>query len=188
VSSRRYWILACVLAVSLWLASCGREAHPTVADANNNGVYVDAGAVTYQLEVSRQLNQFATEDSQYLTGLPTGTPAPKPNELWYGVFLWAKNQTTTAATTTNSFDIVDTQGNRFFPIQLNTAVNPFAWRSMTLQPSATEPGLDTAASWGPTQGRLLLFKLPTQVYSNRPLTLQIHAQGQPSPSTISLDL
>ena len=37
-------------------------------------------------------------------------------------------------------------------------------------------------------GRLLLFKLPTAVYSNRPLTLQIHAPGQTSPSTISLDL
>ena len=53
---------------------------------------------------------------------------------------------------------------------------------------ATPTGADTTASFGPTQGRLLLFKLPTQVYSNRPLTLQIHAQGQSTPATISLDL
>jgi hypothetical protein len=59
---------------------------------------------------------------------------------------------------------------------------------MTLEPSAKQPGADTTASYGPTQGQLLLFKLPTQVYSNRPLTLQIHAQGQSTPSTISLDL
>ena len=176
------------MATALGLAACGREAHPLVADANNDGVYVDAGAITYQLQVSRQRNQYATEDSQYLTGLPPGTTAPKPDELWYGVFLWAKNQTSKAAQTAATFDIVDTQGTRYYPIRLNPADNPFAWKSVTLEPSATEPGLDTAASWGPTQGRLLLFKLPTQVYSNRPLTLQIHEAGHPTPSTISLDL
>jgi hypothetical protein len=59
---------------------------------------------------------------------------------------------------------------------------------MTLQPSATQPLADTTASYGPTQGQLLLFKLPTNVYSNRPITLQIHSPGQSTPSTISLDL
>ena len=33
----------------------------------NNGVYVDAGPVTYQLQISRELNQYAVEDRQYLT-------------------------------------------------------------------------------------------------------------------------
>ena len=35
-------------------------------------MYVDAGPITYQLQISRQLNQYATEDSQYLAGLPAG--------------------------------------------------------------------------------------------------------------------
>ena len=188
MSSRRLWILVCALAASLGLAACGRESHPTVADAENDGFYVDAGPITYQLEVSRQLNQFSTEDAQYLTGLPAGTAAPKPNELWYAVFLWAKNQGSQPARTADSFDIVDTQGDKYFPIQLNNSQNPYAWKPLTLAPSATEPGLDTTAIQGPTQGRLLLFKLNTSVYSNRPLTLQIHAAGQSQPSTISLDL
>jgi hypothetical protein len=188
VSSRRYWILACVAAMALGLAACGWESHPESADANNNGGYVDAGPITYQLQVSRQLNPYATEDSQYLTGLPAGTPQPKPDEMWYGVFLQAKNQSDHTATTTDSFDIKDTQGNIYHPIALNASENPYAWTSVPLAPSAVEPGQDTTASFGPTQGRLLLFKLPTQVYSNRPLTLQINAQGQESPSTISLDL
>jgi hypothetical protein len=55
-------------------------------------------------------------------------------------------------------------------------------------PSATVPGLDTQASYGPTQGGLLLFKLNSSVYSNRPLTLQIYAPGEPTPVSISLDL
>lgn len=188
MSSRRYWILACVAAMALGLAACGRESQPQAADANNNGGYVDAGPITYQLQVSRQLNPYATEDSQYLIGLPSGTSQPKPDEMWYAVFLQAKNQTDSAAKTSDSFDIKDTQGNIYHAIQLNTSANPYAWQSMTLQPSSAEPGADTTASFGPTQGRLLLFKLPTQVYSNRPLTLQIHAQGQSTPATISLDL
>jgi hypothetical protein len=188
VSSRRYWILACLAAMALGLAACGRESQPQQADANNNGGYVDAGPITYQLQVSRQLNPYATEDSQYITGLPAGTPQPKPDEMWYGVFLQAKNQSDAAAKSTDTFDIVDTQGNKYYPLQLNTSENPYAWQSMTLQPSATQPLADTTASYGPTQGQLLLFKLPTNVYSNRPLTLQIHSPGQSTPSTISLDL
>lgn len=174
--------------MALGLVACGRESHPTGADPNNDGGYVDAGPITYQLQVSRQLNPYATEDSQYLTGLPAGTPTTKPDQLWYGVFLQAKNQSGQAAKTTDTFDIVDTQGNRYFPLTLNPTQNPYAWQSVLLEPSGVEPGPDTTASFGPTQGRLLLFKLPTQVYSNRPLTLQIHAPGQTTPSTISLDL
>jgi len=37
------------------------------------------------------------------------TAAPTATQLWYGVFLWAKNQTSQAQTTTDNFDIVDTQ-------------------------------------------------------------------------------
>jgi len=41
---------------------------------------------------------------------------------------------------------------------------------------------------GPTQCGLLLFKLNTAVYSNRPLSLEIYAPGDARPSSISLDL
>ena len=174
--------------MALGLAACGRDSKSTEANANNNGGYVAAGPITYQLQVSRQLNPYATEDKQYITGLPPGTTSPKPDEMWYGVFLKAKNQSDAAAKSTDTFDIVDTQGNKYYPLQLNTSENPYAWQSMTLQPSATQPLADTTASYGPTQGQLLLFKLPTNVYSNRPITLQIHSPGQSTPSTISLGL
>jgi hypothetical protein len=151
-------------------------------------VYVQAGPITYQLAISRELNPFSTEDSQYLAGLPRGTAKLKSDELWYGVFLWAKNQTSRAQATTDSFDIVDTQGTRYYPLRLNRGLNPFAWTRQTLQRSQTEPSADTTASFGPTQGGLLLFKLNTAVYSNRPLTLEIYTPGQASPASISLDL
>ena len=43
-------------------------------------------------------------------------------------------------------------------------------------------------SFGPTQGALLLFKLDTSVYDNRPLTLEIRGPGRQLWGSISLDL
>jgi hypothetical protein len=180
---------ALLLAVAL--AACGighKEAHPTVADANNNGGYVDAGPVTYQLQISRVLNQYGTEDSQYVKGLPAGTTPPTAQQTWYGVFLWAKNQTHRNQRTSDNFVVTDTQGNRYYPIQLNHNVNPYAWTSQTLRPLAIEPGPDTTASFGPTQGGLLLFKIGNSAYSNRPLTLEILSNSNQKLASISLDL
>jgi hypothetical protein len=171
------------------LAACGtKEAHPKVADANNNGSYVDAGPVTYQLQISRVLNPYGTEDSQYIKGLPAGTAAPTPDEQWYGVFLWAKNQTHKTQVTADNFVIVDTQGNKYYPIKLNPDANPYAWTSQRLAPLGVQPGPDTTASFGPTQGQLLLFKIGNSAYDNRPLTLEILSPTDQKLASISLDL
>jgi hypothetical protein len=179
--------LAGAVALSLGLAGCGVKNNPPSAE--NDGVYQQAGNVTYQLELSRQLNQFSTEDSQYVKGVPATDTTLGPSALWYGVFMWAKNQTKSPQRTTNDFDIVDTEGHHYYPIPLNTSLNPFAWTAQTLQPDAIEPGPGTIASDGPTQGGLLLFKLNESVYSDRPLTLEIRSPtSNKVEATISLDL
>ena len=104
------------------------------------------------------------------------------------MFLWAKNQTEQPQTTTNSFDIVDTEGNHYYPQPVNPSLNGYAWTSQPLAPGAVQPGPDTQASLGPTQGGLLLFKLPDTVYDNRPLTLEIRKPSGAVGATISLDL
>lgn len=187
--ARRLRILACTLPLAIGLAACGhKQAHPTVADANNNGGYVDAGPLTYQLEISRVLNPYGTEDSQYVKGLPAGTPPLTATQVWYGVFFWAKNQTDKPQTTTDNFVILDTEQNKYYPVKLNPAENPYAWTSQTLQPLGVEPGPDTTASFGPTQGGLLLFRLNTSAYANRPLTLYILGSSNQRLANISLDL
>lgn len=186
--ARRARILIALLALAAGVSACGhKEAHPTLADANNNGGYVDAGPVTYQLQVSRVLNPYQTEDANYLKGLTPGSPGPTATQQWYAVFLWAKNQTEQQQPTASTFDIVDSNGDHFVPIKLDSALNGYAWTQQTLAPGGVQPEPNTTASFGPTQGGLLLFKLPTSVYSNRPLTLQIHAPGGGN-GQISLDL
>ncbi len=189
VGIRRHGILACALALALGLSACGNKtAHPRTADANNNGGYVDAGPITYQLQISRELNQYSTEDSEYVKGVPPGSAQLSPDQEWYGVFLWAKNQTSKPQVTTDNFDIVDTQGNHYYPIKVDSYVNPFEWTSQTLQPLGTEPGPNTVAADGPTQGGLVLFKINTSAYANRPLTLEIRGTSQQVLATVSLDL
>jgi hypothetical protein len=183
---RRPWILACAAVLAVGVGACGQVAQPDSGE--NNGVYVDSGPITYQLQVSRELNPFAVEDRQYLSGLPAGAGGLSANQLWYGVFLWAKNQAHTPEPTAGSFTIVDSNGDTFHPLQLNPELNGYAWSSQVLAPSAVEPAPNTTASFGPSQGGLLLFKLPTSVYSNRPLILRILAPGVSKPGEISLDL
>jgi hypothetical protein len=198
VTARRSLIAVCALLAALGVAACGGTVAQlpgtpdhiqNVADANNNGDYVDAGGITYQLQISRELNQYSTEDSQYVKGLPAGVSADlTPTQLWYGVFLWAKNQSDQPLKTTDNFEMVDTQGNVYRPVQLDTALNPFAWTAQKLQHGSIEPKLGTIAANGATQGGLLLFKVSTNVYSNRPLTLYILGADNQRLGAISLDL
>ena len=178
----------CGVLLALGLTACGKTNDPTSAE--NNGVYIQAGPITYQLEISRQLNQYSTEDSQYLKGLPPGEASITANQLWYGVFLWAKNQTNSPQRTgrPDQFDILDTVGNRYHPIQLDSSANPFAWTTQVLSTGGIQPGPGPIAADGPTQGSLLLFKVPQSVYSNRPLVLEIRSPTGKVEATIMLDL
>jgi hypothetical protein len=186
VRRRRISILAAAAVLAVSLGACGKTGHP--ATAENDGVYVNAGPITYQLQVSRELNQYGTEDSQYLTGLPPGAASVSAGQEWYGVFLWAKNQTNSRQVTSDQFDIVDTEGNHYYPLQATPSLNAYAWTAQSLAPGTTEPAPDTTASFGPTQGALVLFKLNASIYANRPLTLEIRGPSQQLWGTISLDL
>jgi len=181
---RRLFLVVGALLVVLGTTACGQIAHPTSSD--NEGVYVDAGPLTYQVQISRELNPFNIEDKEYLSGVTA--PAPAPDQEWFAVFLWAKNETHSDHVTTNSFDIVDTIGKKYYPIPINAAINPYAWTATALKPLDIYPKPDSTAYFGPTQGGELLFKLNNSIYSNRPLTLEIYAAGQKHPTTVTLDL
>jgi hypothetical protein len=185
VSARRLWIIVCALGLAVGLAACGQKSEPT--SVLNNGVYVTAGPITYQLQVSRELNPFSVEDRQYVRGLPSGTTPATADQLWYGVFLWAKNQSDRPQLTAKSFVLVDSSHHFYYPVELNTQENAYAWTQQELLPGHSVPVPNTTAYYGPAGGNLLLFKLPTAVYSNRPLILQITpVSGEPG--KISLDL
>jgi hypothetical protein len=199
VNVRRFWILACALAVALAVTACGSSSKQSttetgqlsgheVGSAENDGSYVQAGPITYQLQISRELNPYSVQDQWYVKGLPVGFPPPTADQLWYGVFLWATNQHHKAYHTSDNFEVVDTQGDVYRPIRLNPALNPYAWTSQLLQKGETQPGEDTLQSEGESQGGLLLFKLNSSAYADRPLTLFILSRGGRKLGSITLDL
>src|SRR3954447_8033481 len=108
-------------------AGCGNKTTLTSV-AETEGIYVDVGGLTYQVQLSRFLNPGDVEDKQYLQGLPEGVPAQLPGgEIWFGVWMRVKNYSDPALTPTNEFKIVDTEGNEFEPTPLAVPANPFAY-------------------------------------------------------------
>jgi hypothetical protein len=205
MSLRRLKIVPLLLVAALLAAGCGasRAKSPgataantlrghEVADSDNDGAYIEAGGVTYQLEVSRAMNPWNVEDSQYIKGLPAGVSATglPPDKLWYGVFLWAKDQHHRAIVTppASQFEIADTLGHIYRPVAMDSGVNPFAWNSEQLQYGETEPGEDSTASNGFIGGKLLLFEVSDSIYDNRPLTLYVLSSTGKREAEISLDL
>jgi hypothetical protein len=199
VNVRRLWILVCALAVALAVTACGSSSvkqvtiRPSqlsgheVGNEINDGSYIQAGPITYQLQISRELNPYSVQDKPYVQGLPAGFAQPTANQLWYGVFLWAKNQHHKAYGTSDNFEIVDTEGITYYPIKLNPAENPYAWQAQLLPYEGTYPGQDSIQAEGESQGGLLLFKLNSSAYANRPLTLYVLNHSGQKLGSISLD-
>lgn len=186
-------VLLAVAAVALGLSGCGVEHRKVMTNVTQddlsagNEPYFNVGPVTYQVQVSRQLNPFDSYDAQYLAGLQ-GAQNINPQQFWFGVFLWAKNQSGTTVTTADKFKLTDSDGQVFTPTALNANINPYAWTPEKLSPNDTEPEVGTAGANTSIGGDLVLFKLTQSVYSNRPLTLLVYAPGASKPSQVSLDL
>jgi len=186
VRTRALLVLS-ALVLCLGLSACAERG--AVTSAQDEGLYLAAGPVTYQVQISRELNPNDIEDRSYFEGLPAGTKPAGPDEEWFGVWLQVKNESKQPARTASSFQVVDTQGKTYTPVPL-AVTNPFAYQPETLQPAGFEPAANSAAREGPTQGSLLLFKIKTSVYQNRPLKLQILSPTVPErvQDTVRLDL
>jgi hypothetical protein len=168
-------------------AGCGNKESLTT-EAETEGIYLDVGGLTYQVQLSRFLNPGDVEDKEYLVGLPAGTPTQLPgDETWFGVWMRVKNYSDEALTPTDTFTIVDTEDNHFEPVEIDTAANPFAYHPIELLHAQVLPTPDTAAASGPIQGSLILFRLKADSLANRPLKLEIEKPGATT-GEVDLDL
>jgi hypothetical protein len=179
--------LALLAAVALLAAGCGNKTN-SLTEAQTEGLYMDAGPLLYQVQISRYLNPADPEDAAYLTGLPAGTSTQPPKgQVWFAVFMQVRNRTNQTQQPTTQFTIRDTQGADYQPVPLNSKLNPFAYVAAPLGPGGLNPGIETPAYNGPIQGSMILFKLTSSSLQNRPLTLRIDG-GAGEVATIDLDL
>ena len=179
--------LVLLVFVAAFVAGCGNK-ESIITKAETEGVYVDVGGLTYQVQLSRFLNPGDIEDRQYLMGLPEGIPKELPgDEIWFGVWMRVKNYSEESLTPTSTFTIVDTEGNEFRPVPLNVEANPFVYEPFPMHHAQVLPTPNSAAASGPIQGSLILFRLKTDSLQNRPLRLHIE-QGEGEEAEVDLDL
>lgn len=182
-------LTAAALLAAVTLVACGGEKQPT-DHGDSEGAYVQAGPLIYQVQMSRELNARNVEDVEYLQGLPADTPRLAGDEEWFGVWLRVQNATDHVHPTASDFRIVDTTGAEFEPVAL-PVTNPFSYQPTAVEAASgqpVKPDPESGAGTGPIQGAMVLFKLDTSVYANRPLELEITPPGGGDPSSVVLDL
>jgi len=181
------------VAAVLGLSACG-DSHTKVnggtyaGESGANAPYLDVGPLVYEVQLSRQLNPYDTEDSAYLEGLTPVQRRLGPGEEWFGVFMQVYNNgdTSQLAASPVSMRITDTQGTVYRPTIL-ASTNPFAFRAGFVPAHGRLPELNTVAANGATQGSLLLYKVKLVSLDNRPLTLHLVDPLDPS-KTASAEL
>ncbi len=188
---RNVMLAALVALAALALGACG-DSHTRVTtgtyagSSGKNAPYLNVGPLIYEVQLSRELNPYDTEDSSYLLGLTPAQRTLHPGEEWFGVFMQVYNESSLPHPVATDFTISDTEGNIYYPLTLGAA-NPFAYRAGVVPPNSRVPALDTIAADGPTQGALLLYKIKVESLDNRPFTLKIVDPGD-SAQTASAEL
>jgi hypothetical protein len=184
-------LVAAFALAALVLGACG-DSHTRVTtgtyagESGQNAPYLNVGPLIYEVQLSRELNPYDTEDRAYLTGLTPAQRTLHPGEEWFGVFVQVYNETHEPHPAATSFTISDTEGNVYAPLPI-AAVNEFAYRALTVPPKGRIPELNTVAADGPTQGALLLYKIKLASLDNRPLEIKVVDPQNPS-QTASAEL
>jgi hypothetical protein len=174
---RKSPLLALLLLVVFAIGACG-DSHTKVTtgtyagESGQNAPYLDVGPLTYQVQISRELNPYDVSDAQYLQGVPPVYRGLLPGQEWFGVFIQVYNNTSSAHVASNNITIRDTQSNLYAPI-VPARTNQFAYRGGVVPAGKRLPPLDTIAANGSTQGALLLFKIGIVSLDNRPLEVTI---------------
>jgi hypothetical protein len=160
------------------LAGCGSSGEETDV---NEGEPLELGDLHFNVQITRYLNPFSPEDSQYLEG----APELGKGEQYLAVFMEIDNEGDSTNVVPYPFHIVDTRGNVYE--QVPNLDNPFTLVSGTpIEPDEGVPGVETAAANGPIEGSMILFLLPEAANENRPLQLVVPGPGEPG--KIELDL
>jgi len=174
---RKPAVLAVALLCALALGACG-DSHTKVTtgtyagESGANAPYLNLGPLIYEVQLSRELNPANSEDAGYLQGVPYGEGQLRAGEEWFGVFMQVYNNTEVPHKASEDISISDTEGNVYHPVAV-LPTNHYIYRAVTVPSKGLLPNADTTASFGPTQGALLLFKIKVESLNNRPLEVKI---------------
>jgi hypothetical protein len=188
MSSRLRKSLFVILALlaALTLGACG-DSHTRVTtgtyagEAGKNAPYLYVGPLIYEVQLSRALNPYNSEEADYLQGLTPAERRLAPGEEWFAVFLQVYNNTSHALPAATNLTVTDTQNNSYTPIVPNST-NEFAYRGGLVPAKSQLPEPDSVAASGSTQGAMLLYKIQIVSLDNRPWQFKIVDPSDPSQS------
>jgi len=178
---RRRLLIIAMLALALagfaaLTSGCGDEA---TAEAKE-GEPLELGGLSYNIQITRELNRFSPEDAAYLAG----APLLRRDQEYLGVFMQVTNQGDQPATVPDPLRIMDTRGRTYDQVPLD---NEWALKPGTpVLPGDTVPGPETPARNGPIEGSLILFVIDEAANEDRPLVLEV--PGPDVTGEIVLDL
>jgi hypothetical protein len=176
---RRIVILPLLVLALFGLAAassgCGEE---ETAEAKE-GEPLELGELSYNIQITRELNRFSPEDAAYLEG----APPIRPDQQYLGVFMQVTNQGEETAAVPE-LHVIDTRETVYpqEPLENEWALEP----GTEIAPGETFPGPETVARNGSIEGSLALFVVDESANENRPLVLEI--PGPDEHGEIVLDL
>ncbi len=176
-SLRKTPLVLLALVAVFALSACG-DSHSKVTTGTYAGEggasapYLDVGPLSYQVQVSRQLNPADAEDAAYLQGLTPAEARLEPGQEWFAVFIQVYNNTSHVHQAANTFLVYDTQGNIYKPI-VPDETNLFAYRGGLVPAESQLPEPGTIADDVGAQGSMLLYKVQLSSLENRPWNLRI---------------
>ena len=174
---RKLQLVVLLLLGALLLAACG-DSHTRITtgtyagEAGKAAPYLYVGPLIYQVQLSRELNPYNSEDATYLEGLSPAERKLEPDQEWFAVFVQVYNNSARAYTDANRITISDTQENVYTPLALS-ASSQFAYRPGPVPAKGQIPSPETAAGSFGTEGALLLYKIQLASLDNRPLEIKI---------------
>ncbi len=189
----RSLLIALLAAGALVASGCGNKQDVRTL-GETEGIYVDVADLSYQVQISRVLNENDVEDRAYLKGLPAGTARPGRDETWFAIFIRVANPSKQVKQPSRSFRIVDTLENEYEPVVIAPEENPFAYDPRPLPPGRVLPDPNSVSGEGDIGGSLLLFKVRLESLQNRPLEFIIDSPLPPplrkpaNSATIDLDV
>jgi hypothetical protein len=168
------------VALALVVAACGEEEFAKTHV--NEGEPIELGDLHFNVQLTRFLNPNDAEDAAYLKG----EPAAPPGESYLGVFMEVKNKGNHDITlpSTQEMKVIDTTDATYEPLEVETVFGfPF---DQSLKEGESVPAPDSPAAEGPINGSVAIFLVSDRVSENRPLELELLADGEKG--TVELDL
>ena len=160
-------VLAAVIAIAAGVVLSGCDTAPENANQVTEGQGIKLDDLLFNVQITRELNPFDTEDKAYLVGQkPLG-----PDQYYLGVFMRVDNEGDASAQVPTDMSVVDTVGDAFKPLSSNSL---FALKlGDTIHAGDQLPEAESTAANGPIQGSMVLFRIDSSAIQDRPLTLHI---------------